>query len=57
MVERPAPTWFRYPGAGYDVTLDASVGGRLAAAARVRRQGPSAVGVVEGRLRPSKGGI
>jgi dienelactone hydrolase len=52
-----ASDWFLYPEAGYDVTLQASVGGRMAAEATVRRQGPVAVGVVERRLRPAKGGI
>jgi dienelactone hydrolase len=52
-----APDWFLYPEAGYDVTLQASVGGRVAAEASVRRQVPSAVGVVERRLRPAKDGI
>jgi dienelactone hydrolase len=52
-----APDWFRYPDAGYDVTLQATVGGRAAATATVRRQGPTAVGVAEQRLRPARGGI
>ena len=52
-----APDWFLYPEAGYDVTLQASVGGRMAATATVRRQGPVEVGVVEQQLRPAKGGI
>jgi dienelactone hydrolase len=52
-----APDWFLHPAAGYDVTLQASVGGRVAATATVRRQGPAAVGVVERRLRPARGGI
>jgi dienelactone hydrolase len=52
-----APDWFLYPEAGYDVTLEASVGGRVAATATVRQQSPVAVGVVERRLRPAKGGI
>jgi dienelactone hydrolase len=52
-----APDWFLYPEAGYDVTLQATVGGRPAAAATVRRQGPIAVGVAEKRLRPARGGI
>ena len=51
-----APDWFLYPEAGYDVTLEASVGGRVAKAT-AKRQGPVAVGVVERRLRPAKGGI
>jgi dienelactone hydrolase len=53
----PAPDWFLYPEAGFDVQLQASVGGRVVAEASVPRQVPSAVGVVEQRLRPSKGGI
>jgi hypothetical protein len=53
----PAPDWFLYPDAGYDVALQASVGGRVAATATVRRPGPLAVGVTEQRLRPAKGGI
>ena len=52
-----APDWFLYPEAGYGVALEASVDGRVAAEATVRRQGPVAVGVVEKRLRPAKGGI
>jgi pimeloyl-ACP methyl ester carboxylesterase len=52
-----APAWFLYPEAGYDVTLEASVGGRVLAEASVRRQVPFAVGVVERRLRPTKDGI
>jgi Acyl-CoA thioester hydrolase/BAAT N-terminal region len=52
-----APDWFLYPEAGYDVTLEATVGGRVAADATARRQGPAAVGVAERRLRPAKGGI
>jgi hypothetical protein len=52
-----ASDWFLYPEAGYDVTLQASVGDRMAAEATVRRQGPVAVGVVERRLRPAMGGI
>jgi Acyl-CoA thioester hydrolase/BAAT N-terminal region len=52
-----APDWFLYPEAGYDVTLQATVGGRVVAEASVRRQVPSAVGVVERRLRPTKDGI
>jgi dienelactone hydrolase len=51
------PDWFRYPDAGYDVTLQASVGGQVAATATVRRQTPVAAGVVEKRLRPANGGI
>jgi dienelactone hydrolase len=52
-----APDWFLYPEAGYDVTLEASVDGRVAATATVRRQSPAAGGVVERQLRPAKGGI
>ena len=52
-----APDWFLYPPAGYDVTLQASVGGRVAATATVRRPDPLAVGVAERRLRPAKGGL
>jgi hypothetical protein len=52
-----ATDWFLYPEAGYDVTLQASVGGRVVATATVRRQGPVAVGVVKKQLRPSSGGI
>jgi dienelactone hydrolase len=43
--------------AGYDVDLQATVGGRVAATATVRRQGPAAAGVVEKQLRPASGGI
>jgi dienelactone hydrolase len=52
-----APDWFLYPPAGYDVTLQASVGGRVAATATVRRQSPVVVGVAERRLRPANGGV
>jgi dienelactone hydrolase len=52
-----APDWFLYPEAGYDVELEASVGGRVVATATVKRQGPTAVGVTEKELRPAKGGI
>jgi dienelactone hydrolase len=48
---------FLYPEAGYDVTLQTSVGGRVVATATVRRQGPVAAGVVEKQLRPASGGI
>jgi len=48
---------FLHGPAGYDVQLEASVSGRVAATATVRRQGPLAVGVVEKQLRPAKGGI
>jgi dienelactone hydrolase len=49
--------WFLYSEAGYDVTLQASVSGRVVAEASVRRQVPSAVDLTERRLRPTKGGI
>jgi dienelactone hydrolase len=52
-----APDWFLYPEAGYDVDLEATVEGRVAAKAAVRRQSPVAVGVVEKQLRPVKDGI
>jgi hypothetical protein len=52
-----SPDWFLYPAAGYDITLEASAGGRVAATATVRRQGPLVLGVAERRLRPAKGGI
>jgi dienelactone hydrolase len=52
-----APDWFIYPDAGYDVSLQASADGHVAATTTVRRQGPTAVGVAERRLRPAKGGI
>jgi dienelactone hydrolase len=52
-----ASDWFLYPDAGYDVTLQASVDGRVAATATVQQQSPVAVGVVEKQLRPAKGGI
>jgi dienelactone hydrolase len=48
---------FLQPEAGYDVTLQATVGGRVVATATVRRQGPVAAGVVEKELRPASGGI
>jgi dienelactone hydrolase len=49
--------WFLYPEAGYDVDLEATVDGRVAATATVRRQSPVVVGVAEKELRPTKGGI
>jgi acetyl esterase/lipase len=52
-----APDWFLQPAAGYDVTLEATVDGHVAAKATVRRQSPVAVGVVERPLRPTRGGI
>jgi fermentation-respiration switch protein FrsA (DUF1100 family) len=51
------PEAFLHPAAGYDVTLQATVGGRVVAEASVRRQGPTAVAVVERELRPARGGI
>jgi len=51
-----APDWFLFPEASYDVALQASVGGRVAATVSVRRQVPSAVGVAEKQLRPSSSG-
>jgi dienelactone hydrolase len=52
-----APDWFLYGEAGYDVAVQATVGGSMVAEASVRRQSPLAVGVVEKQLRPTKGGI
>jgi dienelactone hydrolase len=52
-----APDWFLYPETGYDVDLEATVEGRVAARATVRRQSPVAVGVVEKKLRPARGGL
>jgi fermentation-respiration switch protein FrsA (DUF1100 family) len=52
-----APDWFLYGEAGYDVSVQATVGGRRVAETSVRRQSPLAVGVVEKQLRPTKGGI
>ena len=52
-----APDWFLYPEVGHDVTVQATVRGRVAATATVRRQDPLAVGVAERRLRPAEGGI
>jgi dienelactone hydrolase len=52
-----APDWFLFAEAGYDVTLEASVGGRAAARATVQRQSPVAVGVVEKQRRPARDGI
>jgi dienelactone hydrolase len=48
---------YLFPETGYDVTLEASVDGRVVATASVRRQGPVVVGVVEKRLRPARDGI
>jgi pimeloyl-ACP methyl ester carboxylesterase len=52
-----APDWFLHGEAGYDITLQATVGGSMVAEATIRRQGPVAVGVVEKQLRPASGGI
>jgi dienelactone hydrolase len=48
---------FLHGPAGYDVELEASVSGQMAATAMAQRQGPAAVGVTEKQLRPTKGGI
>jgi dienelactone hydrolase len=50
-------TTFVSPQDGYDVTLTATVDGHVVATAAVRRQSPSAVGVVERDLRPATDGI
>jgi hypothetical protein len=47
-------TGFSSPDAGYDVTLQATVGDRVAATATAHRQSPAAVGVVEKTLRPAQ---
>jgi pimeloyl-ACP methyl ester carboxylesterase len=52
-----APAWFLWPEAGYEVTLEATVDGRVAAKVTARRQDPLAAGVIEKRLRPARGGI
>jgi dienelactone hydrolase len=52
-----APDWFLYGDAGYEVTLEAAVDGRVVATTTARRQDPLAAGVVEKKLRPAKGGI
>jgi hypothetical protein len=52
-----AADWFGYGDAGYEVTLQAAVDGRVAAEASARRQDPLAAGVVERRLRPATGGL
>jgi dienelactone hydrolase len=52
-----APAWFIYPEAGFHVTLEAAVDGRVAATATARRQDPLAAGVIDQQLRPAKGGI
>jgi pimeloyl-ACP methyl ester carboxylesterase len=51
-----AAAFFHGP-AGYDVELEASVSGRVAATTMAKRQGPTAVGVTEKQLRPTKGRI
>jgi fermentation-respiration switch protein FrsA (DUF1100 family) len=48
---------FLHGPAGYDVELEASVSGRVAATTMAKRQGPTAVGVTEKQLRPTKGRI
>jgi dienelactone hydrolase len=48
---------FRSPDSGYDVTLHATIGNRVAGTATARRQTPAVVGVVEKKLRPANGGI
>jgi pimeloyl-ACP methyl ester carboxylesterase len=48
---------FAAPPGGYDVTLQAKVGSRVAAAAIVRRQGYATVGVAERQLRQADGDI
>ena len=50
-------TIFNVPDAGYDVALQAVVGGRVVATATARRQSPKAVDVMEKQLRPATGGI
>jgi dienelactone hydrolase len=52
-----APDWFLYPHAGYEVTLEAAVDGRLIATTTARRQDPLAARVVEKKLRPARDGI
>ena len=53
-----APDLFLYPETGYEVTLEATVDGRVAAKATARRQSPLAVAVVEKKqLRPARSGI
>jgi dienelactone hydrolase len=52
-----APAWFVYPESGYDVTLEATVDGRVAAKASVHPQDPLAAGAAEKQLRPARGGI
>ena len=48
---------FLHGPAGYDVELEASVSGRVAATTMAKRQGPTAVGVTEKQPRPTKGRI
>jgi dienelactone hydrolase len=50
-------TAFIYPDPGYQVSLEATVGGRVAATATARRQTPVAAGVAERRLRPAQDGV
>lgn len=50
-------TRFHHPDAGYDVSLQATVGGRVVATATAHRQSPAAVGVIERELRPASAGI
>jgi dienelactone hydrolase len=52
-----APDWFRYPDAGYKVTVQANVDGGEVAGASVRWHSPLMAGVVVKQLRPDKGGI
>jgi dienelactone hydrolase len=52
-----APEWFLYPETGYDVTLEATVDGRMVASTTAHRQDPLAAGVTEKQLRPARGGI
>ena len=52
-----APDWFLYGDAGYEVTVEAAVDGRVVATTAARRQDPLAAGVVEKKLRPAKGGV
>jgi pimeloyl-ACP methyl ester carboxylesterase len=50
-------TGFLGPASGYDVILQATIGDRVAATTTAHRQSPSAVGVVEKKLRPAADGI
>jgi hypothetical protein len=52
-----APDWFLYGHAGYEVTVEAAVDGRVVATTTTRRQDPLAAGVAQKRLRPATGGI